>query len=302
MIKYLLHLLKFIKSLLLRPKKTICWIKDDYKKDVQSKKFSSKHKLVWCAGLPKSGTTLIEEIFDNLPYVRQNISFNRIFYTGKLDHDHGISNEMFKHSPKDRFTFLKTHTHYEKKYEEIAVKNNLRIIISLRDLRDMLISRYYHILADKNHWLHNKIKDLNFTDGFIISLKVKETPDAPEPLNYYYFWILDWLKVSREKNFLVLWYEDYKNDPIKYINRILHYTNFEDFSATDIEKNIIVNRKKNISLEENLKIYGRQRKTLRKGKVGEWKDLFNKKIIDYFNSNIPGSMEKIQYKNDLKNN
>ena len=173
MIKYLLHLLKFIKSLLLRPKKTICWIKDDYKKDVQSKKFSSKHKLVWCAGLPKSGTTLIEEIFDKLPYIRQNISFNRIFYTGKLDHDHGISNEMFKHSPKDRFTFLKTHTHYEKKYEEIAVKNNLRIIISLRDLRDMLISRYYHILADKNHWLHNKIKDLNFTDGFIISLKVK---------------------------------------------------------------------------------------------------------------------------------
>jgi len=301
MIKYLLHLLKFIKSLLLRPKKTICWIKDDYKKDDQSKKFSSKHKLVWCAGLPKSGTTLIEEIFDNLPYVRQNISFNRIFYTGKLDHVHGVSDEMFKHSPRDRFTFLKTHSHYEKKYEEIAVKNNLRIIISLRDLRDMLISRYYHILADNNHWLHNKIKDLNFTDGFIMTLKVKATPGAPEPLNYYYFWVLNWLKVSREKNFLVLWYEDYKNDPIKYIDRILSYTNFENFSAADIEKNIIVNKKKDISLKKNLKIYGRERKTFRKGKVGEWKDLFNKKIIDYFNSNIPGSMEKIQYKNDLKN-
>ena len=99
-----------------------------------------------------------------------------------------------------------------------------------------------------------------------------------------------------------MWYEDYKNDPIKYIDRILNYINFENFSATDIEKNITVSRKKNISLAENLKIYGRQRKTLRKGKVGEWKDLFNKKIIDYFNSNIPGNLEKIQYKNDLKNN
>ena len=32
----------------------------------------------------------------------------------------------------------------------------------MRDLRDMLISRYFHILSDKDHWLHKTIKDLDF--------------------------------------------------------------------------------------------------------------------------------------------
>ena len=35
---------------------------------------------------------------------------------------------------------------------------------TLRDLRDMLISRYFHILADKKHWLHKSIKDLKEFD------------------------------------------------------------------------------------------------------------------------------------------
>ena len=60
------------------------------------------------------------------------------------------------------------------KYENIAKNHNLKIIISMRDLRDMLISRYFHIMNDNSHWLHHQIKDLNFTDGFISSKKPME--------------------------------------------------------------------------------------------------------------------------------
>ena len=104
--KYILHFLKLIKSLILRPLQTLKWIKEDYKKDSLSGQYNSKYKFVWCAGLPKSGTTLIEKIFDNLPYVRQNNSFNRIFYTGFLEHDHGITNDMFSNFPKNKYSCL----------------------------------------------------------------------------------------------------------------------------------------------------------------------------------------------------
>ena len=108
--KYVFHYFKWIKSLVIRPIQTIQWLKSDYKKDNNSKNFTSPHKKVWCAGLPKSGTTLIEKILDILPYVRLNNSFYRVYLTGKQEYDHGISNYNFENLTNDKFTFLKTHS------------------------------------------------------------------------------------------------------------------------------------------------------------------------------------------------
>lgn len=295
--KYLFHTLKWSKALLVRPIKTVTWFLEDIKKDYNFKKFNSPHNNVWCAGLPKSGTTLLEKIIDFLPYVKLNNSILRIYNQENLDHEHGISNNMFNNLKNNKYTFLKTHTHYEKKYEDIANKNGLRIIISLRDLRDMLISRYFHILSDKDHWLHNQIKDLDFTNGFIHSIKTQSKKDSPNALNYYYYWILNWHKEAKSNNYLILWYEDYKKNPLKYINKTLEYLEFSEFSSFEIEKKLSLARKKKILLSESLKNYGRSKDTFRKGEVGEWKKYFNKKINEYFNNNIPGPIENITYEN-----
>ena len=122
--RYIFHPLKWSKSFLVRPIKTINWIKEDIRKDLSFKKFNSPYHKVWCAGLPKSGTTLIEKIIDILPYVKLNNSFLRVYHQGELDHGHGISDYMFQNIKNDKYTFLKTHTHYEKKYEDIAHRHN----------------------------------------------------------------------------------------------------------------------------------------------------------------------------------
>ena len=186
----------------------------------------------------KSGTTLIEKILDILPYVRLNNSFYRVYLTGKQEYDHGISNYNFENLTNDKFTFLKTHSHYEKKYENIAKNHNLKIIISLRDLRDMLISRYFHIMNDNKHWLHYHIKDLNFTDGFISSMKNQWNKNYPNSLDYYYHWINNWHEVARKNEYLILWFEDFKIDRKKYIGNILKYLDFREFSIDEIEEKI----------------------------------------------------------------
>lgn len=293
--KYIFHYFKWIKSLVIRPIQTIRWLKSDFKKDHNSKSFTSPHKKVWCAGLPKSGTTLVEKILDILPYVRLNNSFYRVYLTGKEEHDHGISNYNFNNLTNDKFTFLKTHTHYEKKYENIAKNHNLRIIISMRDLRDMLISRYFHIMNDNSHWLHYQIKDLNFTDGFISSLKNQWNKNSPNALNYYYHWINDWYAVARKNGYLILWFEDFKKDRKKYIENILKYLNFEEFSINEIEEKISNPEKNKKKLSESLKSYGRSKDTFRKGEAGEWKKYFNKSINEYFEKNVPGPIDNVSY-------
>jgi hypothetical protein len=296
---YFLHFLRIIKSLIKNPIKSLLWFGQDLKKDFEASKLKSENKFVWCPGLPKSGTTLIEQILERLPYVRLNASFLRIYDNKNLDHGHGISTEMFSKIPKQKFTFLKTHTHYTYKYERIALNKKAKIIVSVRDLRDMLISRYYHILSDKNHWLHNKIKKLNFSDGFIISLKEKSSPELESALIYYYKWIKDWLIIANQKDYLVLWYEDYKLDPIKYISRIILYTNNKDYSAKKIENEIQDARLKKKDLSNSINNYGRSKSTFRKGLVGEWRKLFNNEINNYLNKNLPGSIDEVSYKKNI---
>ena len=70
-------------------------------------------------------------------------------------------------------TYCKTHTKLTETVKKI-INDNVRVILSIRDLRDMMISRYYHILNYKFHWQHNLLKDLSFDEGFKISLTNKK--------------------------------------------------------------------------------------------------------------------------------
>ena len=251
--------------------------------------------MVWCAGLPKSGTTLIEEIFDELPYARLDFSPLRIFIKGKLDHRHAISEEMFRNVPKNKYTFLKTHTHYDKKYENIGKKFNAKIIISLRDIRDMMISRYYHILADKKHWQNSAISNLSTIEGFKKSLVIKNNSLEEKPIEYYYNWIKEWINISKNRNYLILWFEDYTSDPIIYINKILQYLQIRDFTGIEIEKKLKNNlrTKQGKTLKENISKYGKMKSTMRKGFPGEWKSFFDEDISSFFNESLPGPLNHI---------
>ena len=286
-----------IKFLIRDPVQFVSNFYGDFIKVLRSKKSELPYHLIWCAGLPKSGTTLIEQIIDTLPYVQLNISALRNFDNKELDHPHGINEKMFKSAPQNKYSFLKTHTHYSAHYEQIANKYNARIIVSIRDLRDVMISRYYHILSDKKHWQHNEIRDLSFENGFIKSLTYTTHMHTEMPIVYFYNWVNDWLRILKERDYLLLWYEDYIDDPIKYINSILDYTKCKKKSAKDIQFEIQANiSEKKISLEKNLKQYGKLKSTYRIAAAEQWKDLLSEDVVSSFKSLLPGPLENVFYK------
>ncbi len=269
----------------------------DIKKDFTIQNFREKHNFIWCCGLPKSGSSLIEDIFDRLPYVRVDTSSIRNYENSDLDHPHGISDAMFKAIPKNKLSFLKTHTHYDAKYINIAENYDAKIIVSLRDLRDVMISRYFHVMNEKIHWQHKYIKDLDFEEGFKKSLIYFDYTQKDKPIVTNYNWIKNWLENYNSNKNLILWYEDYIEHPVKYISKIIKFTKIKEINPKKLHEKIKDQKKYDLSLEKNFSRYGKRKSTFRKGKSGSWKKLFNKEIEKCFYQNLPGNIDKI-----LKNN
>jgi hypothetical protein len=122
---------------------------------------------MWWAGLPKSGTTRIEQLFRQLPYIDASRSLLRRRRLRELHHDHDLSPCFVRSQSSHRYTFIKTHSHYLGFTVEVSLELGTGLLVTSRDLRDMMISRYCHVLADKSHWKHNLIADLPREEGFL---------------------------------------------------------------------------------------------------------------------------------------
>ena len=77
--------------------------------------------------------------------------------------------------------------------------------------------------------------------------------NSPNALNYYYHWINDWHAVAKKNGYLILWFEDFKKDRKKYIENILKYLNFEEFSINEIEEKISIPEKNKKKLSRIIK-------------------------------------------------
>ena len=85
------------------------------------------------------------------------------------------------------------------------------------------------------------VNGLDLVEGFKKSLTVKNTYDTPDrPIDYFSDWIDNWKKEisSKKLNVLILNYEDYENDKIKYISEILNYLEIRNFKANEIIRDL----------------------------------------------------------------
>lgn len=260
---------------------------EDFKKDFLLSKKLNYQKIIWLCGLPKSGTTLIGSIMNFIGYVEGNKSALRKFDCSGIKHPHEITDGFFKYFPKGKYTFVKTHTHHKPKYIEIANRYNTTNIVTLRDIRPMMLSRYWHVMADQNHWQHKFIKDLNFEEGFRNSLTYGYSYKKLSPIEYYQKWIIDWLKNKDDAN-LILWFEDYKSNPIEYIRKITQCINC-NLDPSLIEQYLDDLRNfskiKNLSLSEKLGLPGRSKTTIRDFNEN-WQDVISDKLNQWILSNV----------------
>ncbi len=295
-----------LKNYLLYPRTYFPQLFEDFIDDYfqRKNKIFYKHNLIFIAGLPKSGTTWLEKLITEIPgYVQLNKSSLRVFKGHEtLDHSHGINNKMIDGVPKNKFSFLKRHTHYKKEYIDVLNQNKVKPIILIRDIRDMMISRYYHILANENHWLNNKIKKLNFEDGLIVSMNSYSIEDDESVLSYYKRWINDWLDYidANPKKSILVKFEDMKKDLFSEFLRVLNFFDFK-FSSDEINEMLLKQKNKHVnksSLKKNLNLPGRKMSTFRKGMAGEWKEKLTQKHKRFFLEQANDILIKSGYESD----
>ena len=270
----------------------------DLRLDLHSRNFDLPHHLVWCAGLPKSGTTRIEQLFRQLPYVDASRSLLRRSRLRELHHAHDLSSRFLRSQSSHRYTFIKTHSHYVESTVELALELGSGLLVTSRDLRDMMISRYFHVLAEKSHWQHKLIANLPREEGFLKSLTVLPSGETEVPIEYYYNWINDWGEVVKQDP-RIHWvqYEIFEGDPVPAIQGILNHLGLQIVAdATKIADSIERTRLEaaQTNLETRLRSRSRaKRSTLRKGGQGGWMDFMSTELLDAFENRLPGPPDQV---------
>lgn len=259
---------------------------EDFKKDLKPK----SQGIIVCFGLPKSGTTMIEEILSINGSIDGTRSLlRRISYLPKNADTHAFHKNLIKFFPKKKSTFIKTHSPYKIEYANYLKEYNLDYFVSIRDPRQMMLSRYYHILNDKKHRQHFEIKNLDIKSGFkksLFSIIEKEI----DPIDEYSEWINSHLKFS--KRFIK--YEDYLKDKAIYFEKLSNYSNIE----IDIEKTLKILENKNNNFKKNLRLNGREKSTFRKGIHNEWVSIFDEELKNLFKNKFGEALIKLGYEKD----
>ena len=246
-------------------------------------------------GLPKSGTTLVEDILRQLGAVdtfRSIIRRSRLLPREK--HPHAIISGFFEYLPSDKYSFIKTHTHYSDEALEVVRACDVSAFVTIRDLRDVMISRYYHVMADPMHWQHRVIKDLPVKNGFIRSLY--GTDKHPEhPIRYFSDWVSNHVRSSLP----ILRYEEYHQDSQDYIAKIAEYAGIPTTKKTIAQIHQALSAQKEtqmkFGLKSNLSRPGREKTTIRKGVIGGWRDFFCEEISETFMHEAADALLKSGY-------
>jgi len=159
-----------------------------YKEDILSKLnyYNYKHRILFIAGLPKSGTTWVENFFFNVPgYCPRKISGDpNIIIKQDLPYN------AFEKIPKYGYSYIKTHVNpTEENFKILENANIKKIIVMIRDNRDVSISRYYHRLKrpkKPNEPNYLDYRKMDIDEALFNSIELDINKSMP--------WIKGWIK------------------------------------------------------------------------------------------------------------
>ena len=204
--------------------------------------------------------------------------------------------------PFPRNTFPTTsralyHSHYQPKY---LIDKNKKIVLLIRDGRDIIVSSYFHYLIwnDKNkqnpklvNYYRNNLQFEDYDDirknlPKFIEFMFKDEPSRLKFFNYPGNWTTynkKWLKRAKnQSNIFIIKYEDLLgNANLQMKNLIDYHFNFDNENVDERIKEVVFK----YSFENQTKRHsGVEDKSnfLRKGIAGDWKNYFNEEAKDVF--------------------
>ncbi len=183
----------------------------------------------------------------------------------------------------------------------LNVNRNIDTVVVWRDGRDTMVSFYYHLMFEKSNTsakFSKKIKELlDVKDPYDIQKKLPELIEWSFTGGYPgYSWsefVNTWHK---RQNMIATSYEAVTQDPLKELKRVLVYFDRKNLSDTELKKIV-----EEYSFEQqSSRKPGEEDVTsfIRKGIVGDWKNVFNKEAKEVFNHYGGKELIKLGYETD----
>jgi hypothetical protein len=257
---------KIIKKALRNPvffKDLYIYLKNDFFAVMGMYKY--ENHVLFIAGLPKSGTTWVQTQLARVP----GYNIRHFHDPDNCTVDHNICEHVFLSLPKHGYSVLKLHTKYSEQNFKIIKKYVPKFVVMIRDLRDMCVSRYFHVKNEEQHPHYELYNRETLEDGMMHSMHVIE--------DEYVSWVKDWVDVA--KNFpdmiMLIKYEELNSSPKDSFKKIFDFFNLPyDNQYLDTLSESKLRNEKDIKAELDKSVGLRTISTARKGIVGDWKNYF----------------------------
>lgn len=268
--------------------------------------------IIWISSYPKSGNTWVRSFLSYYFSNESNFSFKHLsaikkFPRKEIFEELDINYKNFNQIPanwikmqksinlSEKMIFLKTHNAMAKvnDFTFTDSKNTKGFIYLVRDPRDVLLSYASHLNKDIEDTFSIMTSDRSY-EMLDVNSNIKMSLLGSWASNYK-----SWKNCS-VANGLVIKYEDLVNDTEKNFRFILNYlSKLNDFKLDEDRLKKSINctnfeNLKNLELKEGFEESG-SNFFFRKGKVGDWKNNLNPKIINKIEKIFKDEMLELGY-------
>lgn len=248
--------------------------------------YKYKNRIIFVVGLPKSGTTWVENFLYKVP----GYCFRPLYGDRRKIVLNELPKNALSNAPRKCYSFYKTHIHPTQSNIEILNRADInKIVIVFRDPRDVVVSRYfYYLKRPPETWEPNarEYSSISRDEGMMHSLG--------QVVESYLTWINGWLKEAEKHpdKYHVVKYEDLRNDPEDVFKGI------SDFFSLNLNEQQVFGILKKLEQERDKHKFGGNvgnKTTFRKGVVGDWKNHFNEEMVSKFKAASGDSLIKLGY-------
>ena len=239
---------------------------------------------VFVNSIPKSGTNVVDNLFSNIP----NLRFNNKRTIRKLPHN---TNSVFTEVRKIKHgQYALAHLEYDLELSRYIEENNFKMILVVRDPRQVLVSHYKYVTEiDTNHITYKYFNSL-LNDAERISAIINGVDGVVEPLSQVFKKYSLW---KNNSNCLIVRFEDIigskgggeDSSQHKTITSILNHL---DIKVSYIEFEYICDN-----------IYNSNSPTFRKGKLDGWKNELSTDHLKSIKNDLGDWLIEFGYEDDL---
>lgn len=213
----------------------------------------------------------------------------------------GIGNfkgEIDRYQTVNRGQVVHGHEGYTDRIAELLSQNDIKTILMIRDPRDQLISRVFHIRRDANHHWHEKFKNSSIDEGINLCIEGRQgLPSTRMMIDLTLSWLVE------ESDKVVVRYEELQEDARREFQIILEYLDIE--LSDNLLKSIIQrNQFERLSMGRKFWRYSRNpgqadpTSHYRKGIVGDWRNYLEETHIRKLKEVVGDKIIELGYESD----